>query len=50
MAKKKTQKKVKKIILKFIRNSQPYVKGDVAGFDKDIADRYIELGIAKIKK
>lgn len=33
--------------IKFLANYSPYAKGDIAGFNKDLADEYINQGIAK---
>ncbi len=41
------EKKEKNIVLvKFDRSYTPYVKGEVAGFDKKFAEKLIDKGIA----
>ena len=32
--------------IQFVKNSGPYVTGDIAGFDDQIADAYVALGAA----
>lgn len=35
------------VAVKFIKARLPYKKGDVAGFEKDLADKYIAKGFAE---
>lgn len=32
--------------LKFVKSVAPYVKGDIAGFDAETADKYVKNGFA----
>ncbi len=34
--------------VRFIKKQTPYNEGEVAGFPEDLANRYIELGIAEV--
>ena len=47
--------KVNKVLIKFTRQNLPYSTGDVAGFDKKDADKFVKKGAAvyynkKVKK
>lgn len=35
-----------KKVLKFVKHSTPYAQGDVAGFAPEVAEKYIEAGVA----
>ena len=34
-------------IIRFIQKQPPYMAGEVAGFDDDVADRYVAEGMAE---
>lgn len=33
--------------IKFLNNNSPYAKGDIAGFNEELADKYISRGLAE---
>lgn len=34
------------VVLKFSKHCTPYAKGDIAGFSREMADKYLEAGVA----
>ena len=38
---------VKVVGIRFVRNCSPYNEGDVAGFSSDMADSYVQNGLAQ---
>ena len=38
------------IVIQFLKHSRPYNAGEIAGFEDDLAQRYIDQGIAEVFK
>ena len=36
------------ILIQFLKNSRPYNAGEIAGFDEEMAQKYIDLGAAEV--
>lgn len=41
---------MKKVVLQFTRNITPYVKGDIATFTENDAERYVKAKVAEVLK
>jgi len=37
-------------IVRFLANASPYSAGEIAGFDRAVADAYIKSGVAEVYK
>ncbi|NCD40562.1 MAG: hypothetical protein EOL88_00570 [Bacteroidia bacterium] len=45
---KEEKKETKKLVLiEFVKPHTPYIKGEVAGFNKSLAEKFIKKGFAK---